>query len=201
MTTGDRGAPNRSEPDLIQAAQEGKREAFDVLVEVHYRGVYNTAYRMLGASSAASDATQAVFVRVWEALSSFRGDATFRTWLYRITMNVCLDEIRRRKKEPLSLTEDDDEGEPAGERDMPDHSDEPARTTEQRELQRLVQDAIVRLPEDFRTVIVLYDLRGLSYQEISETLEIPLGTVKSRLNRARQALREEIAPFAELFDG
>lgn len=201
MTTGDGTAANRSESDLIEAAQDGDRRAFDSLVEAHYRSVYNTAYRMLGTPSAASDATQSVFVRVWEALSSFRGDATFRTWLYRITMNVCLDELRRRKNEPLSLTEDDDEREPGGERDMPDLSDEPGRTAEQRDLQRLVQEAISRLPADFRTVIVLYDLRGLSYQEISAVLEIPLGTVKSRLNRARQALREEIAPHMELFDG
>jgi RNA polymerase sigma-70 factor, ECF subfamily len=201
MTTGDRASANRSEPDLINAAQEGEREAFDCLVEAHYRTVYNTAYRMLGTASLASDATQAVFVRVWEALSSFRGDATFRTWLYRITMNVCLDELRRRKKEPLSLIEEGDEGEPASEREMPDVSDEPARTAEQRELQRLVQTAIARLPEDFRTVIVLYDLRGLSYQEISTVLDIPLGTVKSRLNRARLALRDEIAPHTELFEG
>ncbi len=197
---GDNPAENRREPDLIRAAQEGDREAFDRLVEAHYRTVYNTAYRMLGRPSAASDATQAVFVRVWEALSSFRGDASLSTWLYRITMNVCLDELRRRKNQPLSLTEEDDEGEPASERDMPDTSDEPARTTEQRDLQRLVHEAISRLTEDFRTVIVLYDLRGLSYREVSSVLDIPLGTVKSRLNRARKALREEMAPYMELFD-
>ncbi len=195
------GPANRSEPVLIEAAQEGDREAFDSLVEGHYRSVYNTSYRMLGTPGDASDATQAVFVRVWEALSSFRGDASFSTWLYRITMNVCLDEIRRRKNQPLSLTEEDDEGEPAAERDMPDVSDEPSRTAEQRDLQRLVHEAIARLSEDFRTVIVLYDLRGLSYQEISDVLDIPLGTVKSRLNRARQALRDEMEPHMELFDG
>lgn len=199
MARGGRSPANRSEPDLIKAAQEGDREAFDSLVEAHYSNVYNTAYRMLGAPSVASDATQSVFVRVWEALSSFRGDASFSTWLYRITTNVCLDELRRRKSEPLSLTEDDDE--PAREREVPDFSDEPARTAEERDLQRLVHDAISRLSEDFRVVVVLYDLRGLSYQEISEVLNVPLGTVKSRLNRARQALRQEIAPHMELFEG
>lgn len=184
----------------MRDARAGDADAFDCLVQAHYRSVYNTAYRMLRKPSAASDATQATFVRVWEALSSFRGDASFSTWIYRITMNVCLDELRRRKKEPLSLTEEDDDGGPAGERDMPDLSDEPASSAEQRELQELVHEAIGRLSEDFRAVIVLYDLQGLSYQEISDALEIPLGTVKSRLNRARKALREEMEPWVELFD-
>jgi RNA polymerase sigma-70 factor (ECF subfamily) len=191
---------NRSEAELLRASRAGDAEAFDCLVEVHYRSVYNTAYRMLRRPSAASDATQATFVRVWEALSSFRGDASFSTWVYRITMNVCLDELRRRKNEPFSLTEEDDEGDPAGQRDMPDFSDEPASTAEQRQLQELVHEAIGRLSEDFRAVIVLYDIRGLSYQEISDALDIPLGTVKSRLNRARSALREEMEPWVELFD-
>jgi RNA polymerase sigma-70 factor (ECF subfamily) len=83
---------------------------------------------------------------------------------------------------------------------MPDLSDEPSSTTEQRELQELVHQAIGRLSEDFRAVIVLYDIRGLSYREMSEVLDVPLGTVKSRLNRARQALREEMEPWVELFD-
>lgn len=191
---------NRSETELIRASRTGDTNAFDHLVETHYRSVYNTAYRMLQTPSAASDATQATFVRVWEALSSFRGDASFSTWVYRITMNVCLDELRRRKNQPYSLTEEDEDGEIAGERDMPDYSDEPAGTTEQRELQEIVHEAIGRLSEDFRSVIVLYDIRGLSYQEISDALDIPLGTVKSRLNRARQALRDEMEPWVELFD-
>ncbi|MFW5867361.1 MAG: RNA polymerase sigma factor [Armatimonadota bacterium] len=200
MRSGHDALGNRSESELVRASRTGDAEAFDRLVEAHYRSVYNTAYRMLGTPSAASDATQATFVRVWEALSSFRGDASFSTWLYRITMNVCLDELRRNKKQPLSLTVEDDDGEPAGERDMPDFSDEPAGAAEQRELQELVHAAIGRLSDDFRAVIVLYDIRGLSYQEISDALEIPLGTVKSRLNRARQALREEMQPWVELFD-
>ncbi|MGI5816681.1 MAG: RNA polymerase sigma factor [Armatimonadota bacterium] len=200
MTSVHGAAANRSEAELVRASRAGDADAFDRLVEAHYRSVYNTAYRMLQTPGAASDATQATFVRVWEALSSFRGDASFSTWLYRITMNVCLDELRRRKNQPLSLTEDDDDGEPAGDRDVADLSDEPSSNAEQRELQALVHEAIGRLSEDFRVVIVLYDIRGLSYQEISELLGIPLGTVKSRLNRARQALREEMEPWVELFD-
>ncbi|MGC9316958.1 MAG: RNA polymerase sigma factor [Armatimonadota bacterium] len=201
MRITDAAAANLSEEELIRAARAGDDEAFDLLVEAHYRSVYNTAYRMLGRPSAASDATQTTFLRVYEALDSFRGDASLSTWLYRITMNVCLDELRRRKNEPLSLTDEDDDGEPAGQRDLPDEAAEPAQTAEQRELQKLVHEAIARLPEDLRTVIVLYDIRGLSYREIAEVLEIPLGTVKSRLNRARGALKDEMAEHLELFSG
>ncbi len=200
MTPHESDDARLEEAATIRAAQRGDSSAFDRLVDAYYRSVYNTAYRMLGAESAASDATQATFLKVYEALESFRGDASFSTWLYRITMNVCLDDLRRRRNEPQSLTAEDDEGEPTGERDLPDESDEPARSAEQKELQRLVHEAIGRLPEDFRTVIVLYDIRGLSYQDIGEALDIPLGTVKSRLNRARHALREEMAGHLELFD-
>ncbi|MGD9498195.1 MAG: sigma-70 family RNA polymerase sigma factor [Armatimonadota bacterium] len=199
MTSAESGAGREAEAAIIRAAQRGDRRAFDRLVDVHYRAVYNNAYRMLGSPTAAADATQSTFLRVYEALASFRGEASFSTWLYRIGMNVCLDELRRRRNEPASLTEEAESGEPAGERDMPDEAAEPARAAEQRELQRLVHEAIGRLAEDFRVIIVLYDIRGLSYQEIAEVLDIPLGTVKSRLNRARHALREEMAGHLELF--
>ena len=113
-------------------------------------------------------------------------------------MNVCLDELRKRRNQPVSLVAEDEE-ESLEERDIPDEAEEPAGLVEQRERQAIVQAAIGQLPEDYRAIIVLYDIRGLSYQEISEVLEVPLGTVKSRLNRARHALRELMAPHLELF--
>jgi len=169
------------------------------LVDAHYSSVYNIACRMLADPQAAADATQVAFVRAFEALPGFRRDAAFKTWVYRIAMNVCLDEIRRRESQPLSLTTEDDQGELLAEREVPDDSDEPAGKAEQRERQAIVHSALARLPEDFRAIIVLYDINGLSYQEISDTLQIPLGTVKSRLNRARHALRDELEPHLELF--
>jgi len=198
MSHADGHGENRSDAELIRNVQAGDGGAFDLLVERHYRAVYNTAYRMVGTPAAAADATQMALIRAYEALPSFRGDASFSTWLYRITMNVCLDELRRLKNRPLSLTEEDEDGTPLGERDVPDTAEEPVQAAEQRELQRLVHEAIGRLAEDYRTVIVLYDIRGLSYRQISDVLEIPLGTVKSRLNRARNALREEMAQHMEL---
>jgi len=188
-----------TEASLIRRAQKGISGSFDRLVDAHYSSVYNIACRMLADPQAAADATQVAFVRAFEALPGFRRDAAFKTWVYRIAMNVCLDEIRRRESQPLSLTTEDDQGELLAEREVPDDSDEPAGKAEQRERQAIVHSALARLPEDFRAIIVLYDINGLSYQEISDTLQIPLGTVKSRLNRARHALRDELEPHLELF--
>lgn len=188
-----------SESELVRRAQSGDSLSFDRLVEAHYATVYSTAYRMLGDSSSASDATQTAFLRAFEALDSFRGASAFGTWLYRIVMNVCLDELRKRRNQPVSLVAEDEEEDSLEERDIPDEAEEPAGLVEQRERQAIVQAAIGQLPEDYRAIIVLYDIRGLSYQEISEVLGVPLGTVKSRLNRARHALRELMAPHLELF--
>lgn len=188
-----------TEQALIRRAQKGITASFDRLVDAHYSTVYNITYRMLGEGQSASDATQVAFVRAFEALPGFRGEAAFKTWLYRIAINVCLDEIRRRESAPLSLTAEHEQEEAPTEREIPDQSDEPAGRAEQRERQEMVHRALARLPEDFRSIIVLYDINGLSYQEISDTLRIPLGTVKSRLNRARHALRDELEPHLELF--
>jgi RNA polymerase sigma-70 factor (ECF subfamily) len=190
---------SETEQALIRRAQKGTAASFDRLVDAHYSTVYNITYRMLGEAQSASDATQVAFVRAFEALPGFRGEAAFKTWLYRIAINVCLDEIRRRESGPLSLTTEDEHDEGLAEREIPDDSGEPAGRAEQRERQEMVHRALARLPEDFRAIIVLYDINGLSYQEISDTLRIPLGTVKSRLNRARHALRDELEPHLELF--
>lgn len=190
---------NRDEAKLMELAQVGDASSFDQLVEAHYVTVYNTAYRMLGDADAACDATQTTFIRAFDALKSFRGASAFSTWLYRIAMNVCLDDLRRRKHQPLSLVTEESEDAPPEEREIPDEADEPGAKAEQRERQTIVQQAISQLPDDYRAIIVMYDIRGLSYQEICEALDIPLGTVKSRLNRARHALREEMEPHLELF--
>lgn len=186
--------------ELVKRSQEGDRASFDILVREHYSLVYNIAYRMLGDHDRAADATQSAMVRAYKALSRFRQDATFSTWLYRIVTNVCLDELRQKERGTQSLTllteNSDTELE---ERDIPDSKGDPAADAEQRERQELVQEALGRLASEHRAVVVMYDLSGLSYEEMAETLEIPLGTVKSRLNRARHALKEELAADMELF--
>lgn len=190
-----------SDVELIARAQSGDRAAFDELVRQHYSLAYNVAYRMLGDPDLTADAIQVAFVRAYKAIGRFRREAGFTTWLYRIVTNVCLDHLRRTNHSANSLTvsEEDDE-DSLEEREIPDHRADPAISVEQRERQNLVQCALMRLNAGHREILAMYDLSGLSYEEISEILRVPLGTVKSRLNRARHALKEELAGHMELFD-
>jgi RNA polymerase sigma-70 factor (ECF subfamily) len=191
----------RVEQKTIRRAQRGDLRSFDALVSQCYAMVYNIAYRLLGDAERASDATQEAFVRAFTGLPRFRLDSSFTTWLYRITTNVCLDELRRRQRGPAeeSLAPDDeDEARPPV--DPPNGSPGPDRQTETAERQELVHSALQRLSEDHRAIIVLFDLQGLSYDEVSAVLGVPLGTVKSRLNRARLSLKEQLAPHRELFE-
>ena len=186
---------------LIARAQAGDRAAFDDLVRQHYALAYNVAYRMLGDHDLSADAMQVAFVRAYRAIGRFRREAGFSTWLYRIVTNVCLDQLRRNDRTSHSLTvQDEYDGDALEERDLPDGGADPAASVEQRERQKMVQTALMRLHPGHREILAMYDLSGLSYEEISEVLRVPLGTVKSRLNRARHALKDELAEHMELFD-
>jgi RNA polymerase sigma-70 factor (ECF subfamily) len=188
-----------SEHDLILQAQAGDRHSFDQLVARAYPLVFNTAYRILSDHDAAADATQTSFVRAYRSLRTFRGSSSFSTWLYRIVSNVCLDMVRRRKRQAQSLTLDSDE-DPQSERDIPDERNRPERLIVETELQQAVHRALQTLSLEHRVVLTLYDLAGFSYDEIAAMLRLPLGTVKSRLNRARLALRDEMSPQTELLE-
>ena len=190
-----------SEAKLIARAQRGDRAAFDELVRQHYSLAYNVAYRMLGDPDLSADAIQVAFVRAYKAIGRFRREAGFSTWLYRIVTNVCLDQLRRNDHSANSLTlADEDDESSLEERELPDHRADPAMSAEQRERQHLVQRALMRLHAGHREILAMYDLSGLSYEEISDILRVPLGTVKSRLNRARHALKEELSGHMELFE-
>ncbi len=188
------------ESALIRRAQQGDEAAFDRLVELFGARVYNIAYRMLGHADDAHDATQEAFLRVYDALDRFRADSSFTTWLYRIVMNVCYDELARRRRRPPTLTELEsaDAALPASAERLPGH-DNTEDAVLQAERRRALHAAIAALPEAFRAVIVLYDLQGFSYEEIAAILRVNLGTVKSRLNRARTLLREKMSAQRELF--
>lgn len=185
--------------ELIRQCQEGDTSGFDALVREHYALAYNTAYRMLGDQEQAADATQAAFVRAFRSLRNFRGDAAFSTWLYRIVINVCLDQMRQTTLGSVSLTFGGGEDEEA-ERPLSDPADEPIEAVQRRQRQQAVHEALSKLAPEHRSVLVLYDLAGLAYDDIAYILQVPLGTVKSRLNRARHALKEVLAPSLELFD-
>ncbi len=184
-----------SDSELVRRCQRGDASAFDTLVRRHEQRVVNVAYRMLGEREAAHDAAQEAFLSAWKALPRFRADASFATWLYRIAHNVCLDHARRARRLPDPMpSRAADEPSPL---DPADPGPGPEAQAETSQLQRRVHEALGRLPVKYRSLLILFDIEGLTYEQITEVLGLPMGTVKSRLNRARHALREELAPILE----
>lgn len=178
------------EGKLIEACLRGDESAWRRLVELFHRRVYGMAYRLLGNHDDAMDATQEVFIKVFDGLKRFRKSSTLGTWIYRISVNVCLEHLRKRREAPMSSLTDEERDEAFA---VQDPSPSPEEVAEQRNLKELVWAAIHRLPVHMRIVVVLCDLEGLSYEEVANVLGIPIGTVKSRLNRARLALKDELS--------
>jgi RNA polymerase sigma-70 factor (ECF subfamily) len=190
------------ERSLIERSRRGDVAAFDRLVHAYEKSVFNTAYRLSGSYDDASDIAQEAFVRAWNNLRSFRGDSAFSTWLYRIVTNVFLDDRKRKRARPQrSLDEAIALDESNVTRQFEDSAPGPEEVAEGSERRMLLERAIQTLPESQRAVIVLYHAQGLSYEEIAEITQLPMGTVKSKLNRARLALRDRLASVAELFSG
>ena len=179
---------------LISRAAAGDEDAFSSLMEQHERLVYNLAFQYTQNREDAADVCQETFLKVWRTLSAFRGESSFSTWLFRITQNAALDLLRKRSgNAALSLTVEHEEGDEEGrEHDLPDAAVEhnPAAAVEQKERAALVRAAISALRADHREILVLRDMRGYSYGEIAEMLGLELGTVKSRINRARIHVKE-----------
>jgi RNA polymerase sigma-70 factor, ECF subfamily len=187
------------EPALIQAAQIGDLEAFNRLVLAYQDALYNTALRVLGDDSQAADATQEAFISAFRSLNSFRG-GSFKAWLMRTVTNACYDELRRQKRRPTVPLEpmNDDEDEIESPRWLADTSMSPAEKFEADELEHAIQHCLESLPVDFRTAVVLADIQGMDYTEVAAAVRVPLGTIKSRLARARLRLRECLQGFGEL---
>lgn len=175
--------------ELIRRAAGGDSGAFETLLRSCQKRVYNLALRMTGNPDDAQDITQETFLRVWRGLSGYRFDASFTTWLYRLTGNVCIDFLRRRRREnTVSLYRDGGENE-EWELSLPD----PASCTETQVMTRLtrsqVAEALGRLEPEYRQALTMRVINGLSYAEIAAVLEVPEGTVKSRIARAREKMR------------
>ena len=185
---------------LIERSRRGDQAAFDVLVRRYERQVYSTAYRLTNSYDDASDIAQEALVRAWNNLKSFRGDASFSTWLYRIVTNIFLDERKRQRARPQrSLEEALELEENTVVRQFEDPAPSPQDRVEEAERWQLLQAAISTLPPPQRVMVVLYHTENRSYEEIAAIMGLPMGTVKSRLNRARLALKNRLAPVAELF--
>ncbi len=187
------------ESSLIQTAQNGDLDSFNTLI-LHYQdAVFHTALRILGDEDSAEDAAQEAFISAFRSISSFRG-GSFKAWLMRTVTNACYDELRRQKRRPTTpLEPETSDGE---EMDSPkwlaDPNMTPAEKSEADELEHAIQHCLNALPTDFRTVVVMADIQGMDYSEVAVAVHVPLGTIKSRLARARLRLRECLRSFEEL---
>lgn len=168
---------------LVSKAQNGDRNAFGELVRTHSQGVLNVVYRMCGNSDLAEDAAQEAFIQAWLRLSSYKQKASFRSWLYRIAVNTAIDMLRKEKRILPNSIED---------LNLSSSTPSPEIAAEKSERAELVREAVIKLPSASRSVLVLREYEGLSYQEIAEALEIPMGTVMSRLSYARKLLKENL---------
>ena len=176
------------EAAIVRQVIEGNTNAFEKLVLEYEKNVYNIALRMVGNSEDASDMTQEAFIKAYNSLSNFRGDSKFSVWLYRIVSNVCLDFLRSRtRKQTVSLSVEDDDGEET-QIDVADESQSPELLLERSLTRDAVRRGLDSLPEDYRQILLLREIQGLSYDEISLALDIEVGTVKSRIFRARKKL-------------
>jgi RNA polymerase sigma-70 factor (ECF subfamily) len=185
------------EAALVQRAQKGNLEAFNALILHYQTQVYNLAWHLLHDSAAADDATQEAFISAYKGLTKFRG-GSFRAWLLRIVANASYDELRRRKRRPTVSWEDfgdmDDEANPH----LADGGALPEQTIQQQELRAVLERTLAKLPEDQRMVLILVDRMGLAYQEVADMLNTRLGTIKSRLARARVQMQQLLQEEGEL---
>lgn len=186
---------------LIHDAQKGDVNAFNRLVLEYQTLAYNVAYRIMAEDDAAADATQEAFISAYKHIDSYRG-GSFRGWLMRIVTNACYDELRRRKRRPavsleeLTTTPDGEEND--SDAVLASTEELPEDRTQRKELASALQNCLNNLPDDMRTVTVLCDVQGLDYAEIAEATGVALGTVKSRLSRARARLRSCLQDVQEL---
>src|SRR5579859_3406752 len=193
--TCDGNSRSMDELALIRDAQRGDVESFNTLILHYQNSVYNLAYRLTGEADAAADASQEAFISAFGHLTQFRG-GSFKSWLMRIATNACYDEMRRRKRRPaVSLDDPDHEAEVQL---VTSSGDGPEVIAQQNALNQAIQECLEDLPADQRLVTVLCDIQGYDYQEIAQVANVSLGTVKSRISRARQRLRDCLQGAAEL---
>lgn len=189
---------NGSDWEWVQRVQNGETDAFETLIQRHQKPIFNLLYRWLGDSEEASDAAQEVFLAAYRALREFRGDALFSTWLYRIAVNQAMTR-RKRLAADLSRRATFGSNDPEEARDpladLPHPGPDPAQVAERKEAHLRVQQGLNGLKEEEALIILLHDLQGLPYEEIARILKVPLGTAKSRLHRARLALKTKLAPY------
>lgn len=185
---------------LIEKSQKGDVSSFEKLIDKYQVVAYNIAYRMVGNKDDAYDITQEALIKVYKSIKKFKGNSSFSTWLYRIVTNTCIDAIRKQKKvKTYSIDKPIETSEGSFTRELCDEKNKPEDIYERKETKEKVQEAIKKLPEQYRIVIILRDIQSFTYEEISESIDCPLGTVKSRINRGRILLKDILQKDMELF--
>ncbi|MBQ7713351.1 MAG: sigma-70 family RNA polymerase sigma factor [Oscillospiraceae bacterium] len=184
------------EAQLIARCRRGDEAAFETLIRLYEKRVYALCRRMCRDEDDALEAAQDTFLAVWRGVGSFRADAAFSTWLYRLATNACLDVLRREKKRALDVSLDDGETPVEARSAAPS----PEEALERGETRRMVREALYALPDEQREVLLLRETEQLSYAEIAAVTGLALGTVRSRISRARSALRDALAASGNFFD-
>jgi RNA polymerase sigma-70 factor (ECF subfamily) len=200
MTTPSRHSsspPDEVIDGLVARAREGDPQAFNALVARFQDGIYSLTLRMLGSSQPAEDATQETFIRAWRRIDTFRG-GSFRSWLFTIAANQARDELRRRRRRPASSLDQARDDPDRADLDPPSDDPTAQEEVERLEMRAALERALQTLPDDWREVVVLSDIHGMDYREVAEATGLALGTVKSRLSRARSRLRDVIRESREL---
>jgi RNA polymerase sigma-70 factor, ECF subfamily len=181
--------------EMVARCLRGNREAFDVLVEKYYKKIYNLAYRFVGDTEEASDLAQEIFTAAYKNLKKFRGDAKFSTWLFQIATNRGKNRFKYLKRRGYFANKghnDEDDERDSLPRAIPDYSTNPETMLAGKQIQKIVQDAIDDLDPDHKEIVILRDIEGFSYDEIAQMLNLPEGTTKSRLHRARMVVKEKL---------
>jgi RNA polymerase sigma factor (sigma-70 family) len=173
---------------LIKRCLRGDQRAWELIVKQHWRKVFNVAYKFVGRHDEAEDLAQDIFLKIFKSLDTFDRRANFQTWLISVSRNLCIDHYRSVRKERETIDRDMD----AGELTPASHEPSPMAALEQRDRVALLRQALAALPESLRTAVLMRDIQELSYQEIADTLSLPEGTVKSRINRGRSELARQI---------
>lgn len=185
-----------NEKELIARLQARDEAAFEELIRQYEKKVYSLCARMCGNAEDAEEAAQDAFLALWRGIDRFRQESSLSTWIYRLASNACIDLMRRKKKGAGSVSLDDEELFV----DAVDPAPQPHEEAERRETQRLLQEGLLSLPAEYRSILLLREIEGLSYSEISATLDLELGTVKSRISRGRTLLRNFLSVNGNFFE-
>ncbi len=189
------------EQQLIADARKGDVAAFEALIGEHQKRIFSIAFRMAGNPEDAADMAQEVLIKIFKNLGNFQGNSKFSTWVYRVATNTCLDELKKlRRHTAYSLDQELETEEGSVAAELADEAPTPEESAERRDLQRVVSEAIGMLSEDHKKAILLRDMQGFSYEEIANILQCSVGTVKSRINRARAQLKKILIKNGELFE-